>query len=98
MKTSSKNFKPGGCLKVQGGQKKCKNVPICQNNMTFLTDKALKSKNFREQKMYILTNDVDSRRTFEIKAKTMSALKRPIFLVTLIQAVVSKKHLDSFTK
>ena len=40
--------------------------------------------------MYILTNDVDSRRTFEIKAKTMSALKRPIFLVTLIQAVVSK--------
>ena len=37
--------------------------------MTFLTDKALKSKNYSEQIVYILAKNIDSRRKFEIKAK-----------------------------
>ena len=56
--------------------------------MTFLSDKALKSKIFREQKGYILAKDVDSRR--EIKAEIFRIEKSLFFWVTLIQAVVSK--------
>ena len=59
--------------------------------MTLRTDKDLKSKNFREKKVYILAKDIDSKQKFEIQAKKSSAWwKRPIFWVTLIQAVVSK--------
>ena len=58
--------------------------------MTLRTDKDLKSKNVREKKVYILAKDIDLKRKFEIKANKISAWKRPIFQVTLIQAVVSK--------
>ena len=58
--------------------------------MTLRTDKDLKSKNVSGKKIYILAKDIDSKRKFEIKAKKKSAWKRPIFWVTLIQAVVSK--------
>ena len=40
--------------------------------------------------MYILAKDMESKRKFEIKAKTISAWKGLFFWVTLIQAVVSK--------
>ena len=40
--------------------------------------------------IYVLAKDIDSKRKFEIKAKKSSAWKRPIYWVTLNQAVVSK--------
>ena len=40
--------------------------------MTSHTDKELKSKNDKGKKMYILTKDNNSKRKFEIKAKTIS--------------------------
>ena len=33
-----------------------------------------------EKKVYILAKDIDSKRKFEIKAKKISAWKKPIFL------------------
>ena len=63
----TKNFKPN-CLeaawKSRISKKGAKTSQFFQNNMTFLTDKALKSKNFREQKVYILAMDVGARRKF----------------------------------
>ena len=47
--------------------------------MTLRTDKDHKSKNLRRKKVYILVKDIDSKRKFEIKAKNISALKRPMF-------------------
>ena len=63
-----------------GWSKKCKNVKIWPNNMTLSTDKDLKSNKFKGEKVYILAKDIDSRRKLEIKAKNISAWKRPIFL------------------
>ena len=40
------------------------------NNTTLRTDKDLKSKNVRGKKVYILAKDIDTKRKFEIKAKT----------------------------
>ena len=39
--------------------------------MNLRTDKDLKSKNFRGNKVYILAKDIDSKRKFEIKAKKL---------------------------
>ena len=48
--------------------------------MTFLNEKALKSKNYSEQIVYILAKNIDSRRKFEIKAKIKKCLKEAYFL------------------
>ena len=76
--------------KSLGLPKKCKNVKIWPNNMTLSTDNDLKSKNFRGKKVYILARNINSKRKFEMKAKQILAWKRPIFWVTIIQAIVSK--------
>ena len=73
-----------------GWPTKCKNVKIWPNNMTFRTDKDLKTKNFRGKKVCILAKDIDSKRKFEIKAKKFRLEKGLFFWDTLIQAVVSK--------
>ena len=49
--------------------------------MTFHTDKALKSKIVRKQKVYIAAKDVNSRRKIlKIKDEKFSSCKRPNFL------------------
>ena len=47
--------------------------------MAFNTEKDLKSKSFRGKKVFILANDVNAERNFEIKAKKIAAKKRLIF-------------------
>ena len=47
--------------------------------MTFRTDKVLKSKNLRDKKVYILAEDIDSKRKFEIRAKKKFGLKKAYF-------------------
>ena len=42
-------------------------------------DKDLKSKTFREKKVYILAKDFNSKRKFEIKAKQNFSLKKAYF-------------------
>ena len=77
---------------------KCKNVKTCLNDMTFHTDKELKSKKFKEGKsghIYMPRMSIQ-KENFISKPKKL-AWKRPIFCVTLIQAVLSKTP-DSFTK
>ena len=41
--------------------------------MTLRTDKDLKSKNFREKKVYILAKDIDSKENLKSKPKEISA-------------------------
>ena len=57
---------------------------IYPNNMTLQMYKDHKSKKLREKKVYILADDINSKRKFEIKFKQISAWKG------LIQAVVFK--------
>ena len=44
--------------------------------MTLYTGKDLKSKKFKEKKVYILARDINSKRKFEIKAKANFGLKK----------------------
>ena len=46
---------------------------IYPNNMTLQMYKDHKSKKLREKKVYILADDINSKRKFEIKAKQISA-------------------------
>ena len=46
---------------------------IYPNNMTLQMYKDHKSKKLREKQVYILADDINSKRKFEIKAKQISA-------------------------
>ena len=55
-----------------------KNVGIWPNNTTLCTDKDLKSKNVRGKKVYIIAEDIDLKRKFEIKAEK-NGLEKGLF-------------------
>ena len=66
-----------------------KNVRIWPNNTTLRTDKDLKSKNVRGEKVYLLAKESIQKENFKSKPKKNQLEKGLFFGVTLIQAVVA---------